>query len=203
MIDPQTEIIRLFDLMSASGRMKTQLISRPQQATVIQTSFPMPWARERPIYLNFDLWFRLSQPQRDLLLLRTVSWLLDVRWFKPDLYQGLALGGTIATVVELAQADAIGAVTAGGLTGVAIAQIWRLQKRSQREIEADEGALNVAARRGYSRREAARYLAEAIEAVARIEGRPQLSFDELIRTQNLRAIAGLSAVGLPRDGIAD
>ena len=33
--------------------------------------------------------------------------------------------------------------------------------------------------------------------VAELEGRPSLDFIELIRCQNLRAIAGLSLVGVP------
>ncbi len=36
----------------------------------------------------------------------------------------------------------------------------------------------------------------AIEAVAQIEGR-SLDFNELIRCQNLKAISGISAVGVP------
>ena len=62
---------------------------------------------------------------------------------------------------------------------------------------ADEAAIRVAQRRGYSQTEAAQHLLSAIEAVAQIEGRPSLNFTELIRCQNLRAIAGLSPVGIP------
>jgi hypothetical protein len=36
-----------------------------------------------------------------------------------------------------------------------------------------------------------------IETVAQLERRPSLDFTELIRAQNLKAIAGLSAVGVP------
>jgi hypothetical protein len=202
-MDPSPEIFRLLDLMPASGRMLCKIVNKPQQSTAIASSFPLPWARERPIYINFDLWRRLSRPQRDLLLLRTVSWLLGVKWFKPDLYQGVVIAGLLGTLVELVQGDAVGVVTAGGLTALAGTQIWRSTHRSDREIEADQGAIQIALRRGYNEPDAARHLLSAIETVANLEGRSGLDFMELIRVQNLRAIAGLSAVGIPDEGIRE
>ncbi len=191
------EIRRLLEVMPASGRMMTKLISKPEQPAVIDSPFPMPWMRERPIWINFDLWGRLSKPQRDLLILRTVSWLMNVKWFRPSLYQGLVLAGVVGTVVELVQADAVGVIVAGGLSAIASTQIWRSNRSTERELEADEAALKVAQRRGYSETEAARHLLTAIEAVATIENRPSLNFTELLRCQNLKAIAGLSSVGVP------
>ncbi|HEY9655303.1 MAG TPA: hypothetical protein V6C50_07410, partial [Crinalium sp.] len=67
---------------------------------------------------------------------------------------------------------------------------------TQTELDADEAALRVAQRRGYEEPEAARHLLSAIEAVAEIEGR-SLNFIELLRSQNLRSIAGVSPVGVP------
>jgi hypothetical protein len=191
------EIRRLLEVMPASGRMMTKLISKPEQSVVIDCPFPMPWMRERPIWINFDLWVRLAKPQRDLLILRTASWLMGVKWFRPNLYQGLLLAGLVGTVVELVQADPVGSIVAGGLTAIAGTQIWRNNHSTERELEADEAALRVAQRRGYSESDAARHLLTAIEAVAEIEGRPSLNFIELLRCQNLKAIAGLSSVGIP------
>ncbi len=202
-MDPSSEIFRLLDIMPASGRMMCKIVNKPQQSTAIESSFPLPWASERPIYINFDLWRKLSRPQRDLLLLRTVSWLLGVRWFKPDLYQGVVVAGLLGTIVELVQGDAVGIVTAGGLTALAGAQIWRSTHRSDREIEADQSAIQIALRRGYNEPDAARHLLSAIKTAATLEGRPSLNFMELIRTQNLRAMAGISAVGIPQDGIRE
>ena len=156
----------------------------------------LPWNQSRPIYINFDLWRLLSKPQRDLLLLRNVSFLCSFKWFKPDIYQGAALAGIVGTVVELLQPDAIGTALAGGLTGLAMTRIWRSNRSSQVELDADEGAIRVALRRGYNEAEAAGHLLGAIEAVAQIEGR-SLDFNELIRCQNLKAISGISAVGVP------
>ena len=197
MIEPGSEIQRLLDLMPASGRMLTKIVSKPQQPVVIDSPFPLPWAKDRPIFINFDLWGRVPKPQRDLLLLRTVSWLTEVRWFKPDLYQGLVAAGVVGTFVELIQGDAVGVIVAGGLSALAGTQIWRSYRSSQSEIEADQVAINVALRRGYSEAEAAAHLLGAIESVAKVEGRAGLSFIELIRCQNLRAIAGFSSVGIP------
>lgn len=199
-MEPTAEIRRLLDVMPASGRMMTKIVSKPEQRQVIDSSFPLPWNQERPIFINFDLWRRLSKPQRDLLLLRTVSWLTGVKWFKPDVYQGVVLAGLLGAMVELVQGDAVGVVVAGALTAIAGTRIWRITRSQESELNADEAAIRVAQRRGYSEIEAAEHLLSAIEAVAQIEGRPSLDFTELIRCQNLRAIAGLSPVGVP-DGL--
>jgi hypothetical protein len=107
-MNPEPEIRRLIELMPASGRMLTKIVSKPQQNTLIESPFPKPWSQERPIYINFDLWRRLPKPQRDLLLLRTVCWLIGVKWFKPELYQGFILAGLLGGILELAQGDAVG-----------------------------------------------------------------------------------------------
>ena len=197
-MNPDLEIRRLIDLLPASGRMFTKIISKPQQPQVVDTPFPMPWNRERrPIAINFNLWGRLSEPQRDLLILRAASTQTGVRWFKPDLYQGIAGAGAIALMVELVQGDPVGIVVAGGLSAIASNRIWRSNRSVQKQLEADEAAIKVALRRGYTEGKAASHLLEAIEAVAPLEGRSGLDFTELIRAQNLKAIANLSFVGVP------
>lgn len=102
-MNPAIETHRLLDLMPASGRMFAKIVSQPSLSKVIDTPFPVPWKRDRLILINFDYWQELSQPQRDLLLLRTVCWQLEIRWFKLDVYQGLGLAGLVATAVEVAQ----------------------------------------------------------------------------------------------------
>ncbi|MEQ9371115.1 MAG: DUF3318 domain-containing protein [Coleofasciculus chthonoplastes F3-SA18-01] len=196
-MNPEPEIRRLRDLMPASGRMLTKIISKPQQTAVIETPFPMPWLRDRPIYINFDLWRRLPRAQRDMLLLSTVSWLITIKWFKPDLYQGVVIAGLLGGMVELVQGDAVGVVVATGLSAIAGSQIWRSTRSCQTHLDADTDAIKVALRRGYTETEAAQHLLAAIESVAEIEGRLSLNFTELIRSQNLRAIAGISPVGVP------
>lgn len=196
-MEPTAEIRRLLDVMPASGRMMTKIVSKPEQAIVIDSSFPLPWNQERPIFINFDLWRRLDKPQRDLLLLRTVSWLTGVKWFKPDIYQGAVVAGVLGAMVQLIEGDAVGVVVAFGLTAIAGTRIWRTSRSQQSELNADEAAIRVAQRRGYTETEAAEQLLSAIETVAQLEGRPSLNFTELIRSQNLRAIAGLSPVGVP------
>jgi hypothetical protein len=197
MINPVSEVDHLLDLMPASGRMYCKLVSKPEQSTVIDATLPFPWQPSRPITINFDLWGELPRPQRDLLLLRTVCWLTAVTWLKPNLLNGLVVAGLLGTVVELVQADAVGTVVAATLTAFAGTQLWRNHRSPAQELAADEAAIEVALRRGYTEVEAARHLLAAIASVAQIEGRPGLSFTELIRSQNLRAIAGLSPVGVP------
>jgi len=79
------------------------------------------------------------------------------------------------------------------LTGLAVTRIWRDNRSSQVKLDAGEGAIRVALRRGCNEAEAAGHLLGAIEAVAQIEGR-SWDFNELIRCQNLKAISGISAV---------
>lgn len=195
-MEPIAEIRRLLDVMPASGRMMTKIVSKPEQTKVIDCPFPLPWNGERPIWINFDLWRRLARPQRDMLLLRTVSWLIGVKWFKPELYQGIVVAGLLAGTFQFSQGDGMGMLVSGGLSAIAGYQIWRNSRSTQSLLDADEAAIKVALRRGYEEAEAARNLLGAIEAVAQLEGRP-LDFTELIRSQNLRAYAGLSPVGVP------
>ncbi|MGP1373650.1 MAG: DUF3318 domain-containing protein [Almyronema sp.] len=197
MVNSNREISRLLELMPASGRMKIRLRENAAQTHAIEADFPRPWQRVHIITFNFDLWNQLAVAQQDLLLLHQVCWLTRVQILKFDLYQGLAAAGVLGTLFEAAQLDMIGLVIGGSLTAFAGTQIWRNSRGPRAEIEADEAAIAVAQRRGYTQVEAARHLATAIEAVAQIEGRPSLSFNELLRCQNLKAIAGLSATGVP------
>ena len=192
------EISRLLDVMPASGRMSSKIINKPQQSKVIDAPFPVPWRWDtRPIYINFDLWRHLSRGERDLVILRTVIGLNQIRWFKPDLYQGLTLAGLIGVTAEVVQSDVMGIIIAGGLTAIAARQIWRSNRSVERELDADEAAIKVAERRGYSEIEAAQLLLSSIDAIAQLEGRNRLTFADLIRAQNLKAKANLSTVGVP------
>jgi hypothetical protein len=183
-MNPEPEIYRLIDLMPAAGRMHCQIVPQPGQTEVIVVKFPLP-GLSRPIAINFNLWNRLPTPQRDLLLLRSVCWLTGIKWLEFDLYQVFLIAGGIGTGVELLQGDSVGIATATGFTALAATQLWRNNRKPQRDLEADEEAVRIAQRRGYRETDAARHLLSAIESVARIENRP-LSFGELVRCQNLR-----------------
>jgi hypothetical protein len=195
-MNPESEIRRLLDVMPASGRMFIKLVSKPDQKLVIAAPAPLPWMGDRPVYINFDLWSRLSRSQRDLLILRTVSWTINVQWFQPSPMLGLTALGAIGLGIEWAQQDFVGVAAASGLSAIALLQIWRTNKSARNELEADEKALKIAQRRGYTETDAAHALLSAIESVAQNEGR-MLSFVELLRCQALKAIGGLSPVGIP------
>jgi hypothetical protein len=187
MMDQNNEIRRLLDLMSASGRMQTKIISKPQQSQVIDTPFPLPWkGKTKSIYINFDLWQNLSRPQRDLILLRAVSWLIGIKWLEINWYQGLTLVSLGGMTAEFLQGDALGVIIAGGLTAIALNQIWRKNRSQEKEIEADDNAVKIATRRGYDEAEATRALLDGIQLIAEIEGRSGLNFLELLRIQNLK-----------------
>jgi hypothetical protein len=186
------EIPRLRDLLPASSRMKIRIVSNLKQSEVITAPFPKPWKASHPVLINFDLWGELSEPQRDLLFLSQVAWLTAVQFLKIDVYQGVAAAGLLGFVVELVQFDAIGVIAAGGLTAFAGSQIWRSSRSEKAEIAADETAIKIAQRRGYTEQAATQALHSAIETAVRIEGRTSLSFTELLRCQNLRAQAQLS-----------
>jgi len=198
-VNPNPEIRRLLDVMPASGRMNSKIVSVASQLQVIDCGGSLLRLEHRPIFLNFDLWSQLSQPQRDLLILRTVGWLKSSRWLKPELYQGGVVVGLIGTLVELMQGDAVGVVVATGLGAIATTQIWRNTRGLPVELEADAFALNVAQRRGYSESDAAKHLMHAIKAVGKLEGRSGLTFNELIRSQNLSVIAGGASMDIPQE----
>ncbi|MBW4553050.1 MAG: DUF3318 domain-containing protein [Aphanocapsa sp. GSE-SYN-MK-11-07L] len=195
-INPEPEIRRLLDIMPASGRMAAKIVSKPQQPQVISYRTSLPWAGQ-PISINFDLWSQLSRPKRDLLLLRAVGWFKVSSWFKPDVYQALMAAGLLGAVVEFVQLDTVGVAVSGGLGAIAGLQIWRNSRGTKIELAADQEAIRVAQRRGYSEADAAQQLLWAIQAVATLENCPNLDFDQLIRCQNLRAIAGLSTENVP------
>lgn len=189
-VNTNAEITRLKDLMPASGRMKTRIMIDDRQSTVIEAPFPRPWQRSHPITINLQLWQELSASQRDLLFLHSVCWLTSVRLLKPELYQGITAVGLVGTVFELFQTDAVGILAAGGLTVIAASQVWRTNTGNQSKLDADEVAIRIAQRRGYSERDAARHLLEAIETVPRIEGRGGMSYLELLRSQKLKSRLG-------------
>ena len=198
-IEPELEIRRLRDVMPASGRMGVQLRSQPRQAQVIALPPPRLGWQVQTIEINFKLWGQLPQPQRDLLLLSAVSGLSASHGWKVDLYQVAGAAGLISLLVEWVQGDAIGIVAAAGLSAIAATQIWRTTRGLRVALAADQTAIQVAQRRGYADVEAAQHLLAAIESVSHLEGQPQLSFNDLIRSQNLRAITGLTTVGVPSD----
>lgn len=192
-MNPDVEISRLFNLMPASGRMGIKIFSKPEQSQVIYTPQPLPWSKERQIYINFDLWRYLSMPQQDLLLLSAVAGLLQIKWLQPNWYQGMAVVGLIGGWVELTQGDAIGMVVSSSLALVGLRQLWQRSNDSELAVEADQKALQIAMRRDYAEVKAAEELYRAIVQVAEIENKRGLSFTELLRCQNLKAIAGIAS----------
>ncbi|MEM7556771.1 MAG: DUF3318 domain-containing protein [Cyanobacteria bacterium P01_A01_bin.84] len=198
-MEPNLEIRRLLNLLPASGlsssrKMAIKVVNKPEQRKVIDEIFPLPWDRERLIYINFDLWQHLTRQQRDLIFLRTVCWLMEVKWLQLDLNQGLVLVGIIAGLIESSQQDVVGVAVSLGLITFALFNIWKKNKSQDSEINADIAAIRIPTRRGYSQVEAAEYLLSAIETIAELEKHPNLDFIDLIRIQNLRAIAGLSPI---------
>ena len=194
----ESEIRRLLDIMPASGRMLTKIISKPQQSRVIDAPFSPPWSRSgRPIYINFDLWCRLPQGQRDLLLLRATASLIGIKWFKPNLYQAITVVGLLGLTVQMTQGDISGMMASGGLTVIAVYQIWRSHLSVQRELDTDEKAIKIAFRRGYNTIDASKNLLDGLEASSQLEGRSGLGFTELIRCQHLRKLANISSVDIP------
>lgn len=190
MVNTNAEITRLKDLMPASGRMKTRIMIDDRQSTVIETPFPRPWQQSHPVTINWRLWQELSASQRDLLFLHNVCWLTSVRLLKPQLYQGITAIGLLGTMFEVFQTDAVGILAAGGLAAIAASQVWRTNTGNQAKLDADEIAIRIAQRRGYSERDAARHLLEAIELVPQIEGRGGMNYTELLRSQKLKSRLG-------------
>ncbi|MBD2108412.1 DUF3318 domain-containing protein [Nodosilinea sp. FACHB-13] len=197
-VNPNAEIGRLRELMPATARMKTKLMLSDRQLNVIKAEFPRPWQSAHTVSINLDLWHQLAVAERDLLFLRTVSWVTMTNVLKPNWYQAMAGAGLVGSVVELLQGDAVGVVAAAGVTALASWQIWRGVTGPQIEIAADDKAVQVALRRGYDQADAAAALIRAIEAVPPLEGRRVLTVNELLRCQNLRRQTGHSEFSVPK-----
>lgn len=191
------EISRLRDLLPASWRMTTSIKSKPEQSEAISSSQILPWKNGVQIGINFRLWRQLAEAERDLLVLHNVSWRLQTKWLQTGAYQGVAAMSLVGGIVEAIQGDVTGIAIAILLGTIGINQIVRGNKSSQVQVQADNEAIEIAQKRGYGEAEAARALLEAIPTAARLMGRNTPEFTELIRCQNLKAIAGLSKTPIP------
>ena len=196
------EISRLRDLLPASWRMTTSIKSKPEQLEAISSSQILPWTKGVQIGINFRLWRQLAEAERDLLVLHNISWRLQTKWLQTGAYQGVAAMSLVGGIVEAVQGDVTVIAIAILLGTIGINQIVRGNKSSQVQVQADNEAIEIAQKRGYGEAEAARALLEAIPAAARLMGRNTPEFTELIRCQNLRAIAGLSKTPIP-DGVIE
>ena len=191
------EIARLRDLLPASWRMTTSIKSKAELFKPIASLPILPWQKGTQVNVDFRLWRQLPEAQRDMLLLYEVSWRQQTKWLQTGVYQGVAAIALIGGIIETVQGDVTGIAIALLLGTIGINQILRTHKSSQVQVQADNEAIEIAQKRNYSQVEAARALLEAIPAIARLMGRSTPEFTELIRCQNLRAIAGLSKTTIP------
>jgi hypothetical protein len=143
------------------------------------------------------------EAERDLLVLREISWRQQTKWLQVGIYQGVGTMAVVGGIVETVQGDVTGIAIAILLGTIGINQIVRGNKSSQIQVLADNEAISVAQKRGYGEAEAAKALLEAIPAAAKLSGRSNPEFTELIRCQNLKAIAGLSKTPIPDKAIND
>ncbi|OIP77895.1 MAG: hypothetical protein AUK48_02785 [Oscillatoriales cyanobacterium CG2_30_44_21] len=197
------EIVRLRDLLTASWRMHTAIKSKPEQIELISSSEILPWQKGTQVNINFRLWRQISEAERDLLLLHEISWREQTKWLQVGVYQGVAAMALLGGIVEGLQGDVTGIAIAFLLGTVGVNQVLRANKSAQVKLAADQEAIAVAQRRGYRETEAAKALLEAIPSAARLSGRNSPEFTELVRCQNLRAIAGLSRTTVPETSIND
>ena len=65
---PEPEILRLKDLMPASCRMSIKLVDQPNQPQVIEAQIAPLKFNLSLININFVLWEKLPQSQRDMML---------------------------------------------------------------------------------------------------------------------------------------
>jgi Protein of unknown function (DUF3318) len=210
MTDPTEEIIRLEDLLPASWRMQTKVIGGLERVPLISSTAPLPWNNRTKISLNLRLWSQLSRSQRDLVFLQEVAGRLLTRWVSPGIYQGLTLLALFGTVWQFTQSDLAGGSVGLLLILLSVERVKREQTGLPARLRADQESIRIAQKRGYGEKEAARSLLTGLEARELISestakgksgsnSQNSSEFEHLIRCQNLRAIAGLSEVGIPID----
>ncbi|MEM9512596.1 MAG: DUF3318 domain-containing protein [Cyanobacteria bacterium J06642_2] len=190
MANPQEEIQRLRDLLPASLRplltIEAMSYGYPDGDRLLRVKPRPPWQPTGTLQIDFSRWLSIPQAQRDLLFLREAGWFDGRNWLQPGLYQGLAVSGALATLLELTLHNPLSVVLAGGVTGLAVRQIWTGMNSDTAQFDADEFALRRAQYRGYDRRSAARHLVLALENVQRVDKR---DVQVVMRLQRLKAIA--------------
>ncbi|WP_038027291.1 DUF3318 domain-containing protein [Synechococcus sp. PCC 7336] len=191
--NPQEEIQRLRDLLPASLRpllaiapMPYGTIASDPNRQLIGIKPRPPWQPTGTIQIQFSQWLNIPQAQRDLLFLREAGWFDSRAWLQPGLYQIVAAAGGLATVLELALHNPVSVLLAGGVTGLAVRQVWQNLHSDNAQFNADEFALRRAQYRGYERREAARHLLAALETAMQVDQTDVLT---ILRLQRLKAIA--------------
>lgn len=191
--DPQPEIQRLRDLLPASLRplltiapMPYGTIATDPNRQLIAIKPRPPWQPTGTIQIQFSQWLAIPPEQRDLLFLREAGWFDSRAWLQPGWYQGIAAAGSLATLLELALHNPLSVLLAGGVTGLAVRQVWQNLNSDNAHFNADEFALRRAQYRGYDRREAASHLLTALETVQRVDRTDVLT---ILRLQKLKAIA--------------
>ncbi|NJK59014.1 MAG: DUF3318 domain-containing protein [Oscillatoriales cyanobacterium SM2_1_8] len=187
---PSQEVARLLDLLPASWRMETQVSPRAEQPAAIASTPLSPWQRTCRVSLNFKKWVQFSPVQRELLFLREVAWRQQTKWLQVGPLQGVLCFGALVVAVESTQMDLTG--VAGGVLLALVAgnQLWRRQRSVATEFAADQEAIAVARKRGYTETAAAQALLAAVDGGWRLEGRRAPSFTEATRMQALRAMVG-------------
>ena len=194
---PAQAINQLADLLPASWRMACKARNLPDQPQVIASTPILPWANVSEITINFKLWQQLSPACQDLLFIREVAWRQQEKWLSFGTYQAVSGIAAVGVIIQLWQSDPVGTALSGGLLAIAFQQLWQKNRSSETQLAADQEAIKVAIKRGYGEVEAAKTLLEGIQTVMRLEERSTPEFMELIRCQNLRAIAGLTNVNVP------
>ncbi len=181
------EIQRLRDLLPASLRslIAVQPAVMPLDG-LLKLKRSAPWRPDATLWVDFGRWPRIPQPQRDLLFLREVGLFDGQNWLRPGLYQMVAAVGGVSILAELASQNFFSVLLAGGVTGLAIRQVWQDIKGPTAQLDADEFALRRAQFRGYDRQEAARQLALALETTLQAD---KSDIDTTLRLQRLQAIA--------------
>ena len=184
-----SEISRLLDVMPASGRMLTKIVSKSGQLQVIETPFPFPWNRKnRLIYINFSLWCQLTEGQRDLLILRVILHLKDIYSFRFNLNRVILLFGILELFIKVLQKDALGISVFGVLIVIFIKQLWCNDRNIRKELDLDKETIKESLRRGYTKNTAAKNLLAGIENVAKLEGRAISKSKNLFRLEYLQSL---------------
>ena len=181
-----SEISRLLDVMPASGRMLTKIVSKSTQSEVIRIPFAFPWNRsKRLIYINFDLWYQLTEAQRDLLILRVGFHLQDVYSFKLNLNQFILSLGVLELFIKVLQRDTLGISIFGILIIIFTKQFWYGNQNIQKELDFDKDTIKASLKRGYRKDDAAKHLLEGIKKIAKLESHPKL--ESKIRLEYLQS----------------
>jgi hypothetical protein len=159
------------------------------QVDVIRANRMLPWQKRLKIFIKPYEWQQFTPNQRASVFLHKVGYYSPALTRTLDFYIALTSLGGVSLVVEGFQRDPVGIAVSGGLSGLALWQLFKDRASDRRLLAADAYAVDRLVLRGLPRIQAVEALGQALHIEARLEGRSGNDLLDVLRYQNLKRLA--------------